>query len=84
VRAWDPKWDNSDRETTKIVTTTLNVLLTLPGAKLKMRWLLNSKRKRSKTSKSLIALRTIPKMSVFGSTRSLQTTTTRSNRSYVQ
>jgi hypothetical protein len=38
VRAWDPKWDNRDRETTKIATTTSNVLLTLPGAKLKMRW----------------------------------------------
>jgi hypothetical protein len=38
VKAWDPKWDNRDRETTKIATTTSNVLLTLPGAKLKMRW----------------------------------------------
>ncbi len=38
VKAWDPKWDNRDRETTKIATTTSNVLFTLPGTKLKMRW----------------------------------------------
>jgi hypothetical protein len=32
VKAWDPKWDNRDRETTKIATIIVNVSLTLFGA----------------------------------------------------
>ncbi len=46
VKAWALRWDNRDRETTKIATTTLNVLLTLHGAKLKMSCQLNSWRTR--------------------------------------
>jgi hypothetical protein len=49
VKVWDPKWENSNQETTKIATTMSNVPLTQHGAKLRMRWYLSSNQKRSKT-----------------------------------
>jgi len=41
VKVWDPKWENSNKEPTKIVTTMSIVRLTQPGAKLRMRWYLS-------------------------------------------
>ena len=41
VKVWDPKWDNRDKNPTKIATTMSNVPLTQHGAKLRMRWYLS-------------------------------------------
>jgi hypothetical protein len=42
VMVWDTKWDNRDKEPTKIATTMSNVPLTHNGAKKRTRWYLSS------------------------------------------
>jgi len=52
VKVWDPKWDNIDKNHTKIATTMLlSVRLTQNGVKLRMKWSLSSSKRQRKTSR---------------------------------